>query len=167
MTPQEVERLTRMIGDGAAALVFYARQWVDASSADDAVQEALVALLGQRRQPDNPIAWMYRAVRNSAIDQVRSASRRRRREQTAAFERQELFESGAETRIDAATAKAWLEQLSPEHREVVMLRIWGDITFGEIAVIMDLGLSTVHDRYKAALRQLRSALEQPCKTKTN
>jgi RNA polymerase sigma factor (sigma-70 family) len=162
-----MERLTRAIGERAAALVLYARQWLDAASADDAVQEALVALLGQRRPPDNPMAWIYRAVRNAAIDQVRSASRRRRREQTVAFERQELFESGVETLIEGAVAEEWLEQLSPELREVVVLRIWGDITFGEIAVIMDLGISTVHDRFKAALGQLRSALEQPCKTKTN
>jgi RNA polymerase sigma factor (sigma-70 family) len=167
MSPHDIERLTRVIGERAAALVLYARQWLDAASADDAVQEALVALLGQRRPPHNPIAWIYRAVRNAAIDQVRSTSRRRRREQTVAFERQELFESRAETRIDAAVAEEWLEQLSPELREVVVLRIWGDITFGEIAVIMDLGISTVHDRYKTALGELRSALEQPCKTKTN
>jgi RNA polymerase sigma factor (sigma-70 family) len=167
MRPHDIERLTRVFGERAGALVLYARQWLDAASADDAVQEALVALLGQRRPPDNPMAWIYRAVRNAAIDQMRSTSRRRRREQTVAFERRELFESGAETRIDAAVAEEWLERLGPELREVVVLRIWGDVTFGEIALIMDLGVSTVHDRYKAALGQLRSALEQPCKAKKN
>jgi RNA polymerase sigma-70 factor (ECF subfamily) len=54
-----------------------------------------------------------------------------------------------------------------ELREVVVLRIWGDLTFAEIAEIMQLGVSTVHDRYQSALGQLRSALEQPCPTKTN
>lgn len=164
MTPKLGEQLTQIVAERAAALVLYARQWLDAAGADDAVQEALIALLSQRRPPDNPVAWMYRAVRNAAIDQVRSATRRRRREQTVALERRELFDSCPESLIDAAVAEAWLERLPSELREVVVLRIWGDVTFGDIAAITDLGVSTVHDRYKTALRQLRSALEQPCKT---
>jgi hypothetical protein len=32
---------------------------------------------------------------------------------------------------------------------------------------MHLGVSTVHDRYKAALGELRSVLEQPCPTNLN
>jgi hypothetical protein len=32
---------------------------------------------------------------------------------------------------------------------------------------MQIGVSTAHDRYKAALGELRIALEQPCTTKTN
>jgi RNA polymerase sigma-70 factor (ECF subfamily) len=60
-----------------------------------------------------------------------------------------------------------LRRLSAELREVVVLRIWGDLAFAEIAEIMHLGVSTVHDRYKAALGQLRRVLEQSCPTKTN
>jgi RNA polymerase sigma factor (sigma-70 family) len=167
MSHGDVERLTRIVTECAAALVLYARQWLDAAGADDAVQDALVALVSQRRPPDNPAAWMYRAVRNAAIDQVRSASRRRRREQTVALEHSELFESGADALIDAKAAEQWLDGLSPERREVIVLRIWGDLGFAEIAEIMQLGVSTVHDRYQAALRELRRALEKPCPTKTN
>jgi RNA polymerase sigma factor (sigma-70 family) len=167
MSHNDVERLARRVNECAAALVLYARQWLDAASADDAVQEALVALLDQRRPPDNPTAWIYRAVRNAAIDEVRSASRRRRREQSIALERREWFDPQPDALLDAQAAEQSLRQLSPEHREVIVLRIWGDLGFAEIAEITRLSVSTVHDRYKAALRELRSALEQPCPTKTN
>lgn len=167
MSHSDVERLTRMMIERAAALVLYARQWLDAASAEDAVQEALMALLGRRRPPDNPMAWMYRAVRNAAFDDLRSATRRRRREQIVALERREMFDSTTDARIDAATAEEWLNRLTIEHREVVVLRIWCDLGFAEIAEVVESGVSTVHDRYKAALGELRRALEKPCPTKVS
>jgi len=167
MNHSDVERLTRIVTDCAAALVLYARQWLDGASADDAVQEAMLALLAQRQPPRNPMAWTYRAVRNAAIDLARGTERRRRRERSVAQTRREWFDSQPDALLDAQIAEQSLRRLSPEHREVVVLRIWGDLGFAEIAEIMQLGVSTVHDRYKAALDELRSALEQPCPTKTN
>jgi RNA polymerase sigma-70 factor (ECF subfamily) len=167
MGPHDVDRLTRMIAERSAALVLYARQWLDAAAADDAVQDAFVALLGQRRSPDNPAAWMYRAVRNAAIDQLRSTKRRRQREQTVAERRRELFDADASTSIDARTVTEWLDRLELGPREIVVLRIWCDLGFAEIADVVQLGVSTVHDRYHAALRELRRDLEKPCPTKTN
>src|SRR5688572_32641492 len=91
MSTSDLDRLARMVAERASALALYARQWLDAASAEDVVQEALSALLSERRAPDDPIAWMYRAVRNAAIDQARSSSRRRRREQTVAATRRDWF----------------------------------------------------------------------------
>jgi RNA polymerase sigma-70 factor (ECF subfamily) len=174
MSHDEIERLTRNAMERANALVLYARQWLDEASADDVVPEALVRLLCLRAAPDNVAAWMYQAVRNAAFDFGRSASRRRRREQVVAMQRCEMFDENAAAPIDAATAEAWLERLSAEHREVVVLRIWGDLAFAEIAGIVGAAVSTVHDRYKAALRELRRcdprsddarrAVESSCKT---
>jgi RNA polymerase sigma factor (sigma-70 family) len=167
MSHSDAERLTRIVTECAAALALYARQWLDGSSADDAVQEALTALLGQREPPRNPTAWMYRAVRNAAIDAVRQAERRRRREESVARVRGSWFVPEPDSLIDARAAEESLRQLSPEQREVVVLRIWGDLTFAEIAEITQLSVSTVHDRYKTALGELRRVLEKPCPTKTN
>jgi RNA polymerase sigma-70 factor (ECF subfamily) len=162
MNDKDVEQLTRTVAQCADALVLYARQWLDGASADDAVQDALVALLSQRQPPRNPTAWLYRAVRNAAIDAARSTARRRRREQSVARTRGEWFESRPDDLLDAQAAEHSLRQLSPEQREVVVLRIWSGLGFAEIAEIMQLGVSTVHDRYRAALRELRCALEQSC-----
>jgi RNA polymerase sigma-70 factor (ECF subfamily) len=167
MNHVEVEQLTRAVTERAAALVLYARQWLDAASADDVVQEAAIALLGLRHPPVNATAWMYRAVRNAAIDVARTAERRRRREQAVGRVRGAWFVPDCDALIDARAAEESLRRLGPEYREVVVLRIWGDLGFAEIAEIMQLAVSTVHDRYKSALAQMRSALEQPCSTKTN
>ena len=66
------------------------------AEAEDVVQEALTSLLAQTPPPRDPVAWMYRAVRNAAIDQSRATSRRRRREQTVAESRREWFEPSAD-----------------------------------------------------------------------
>jgi len=161
----EVNRLAQLVVERSAGMALYARQWLDAASADDVVQEALAALLIQRRPPDDPVAWTYRAVRNAAIDHARSASRRRRREQVVAGTRREWFEQSADAAMDARTAEEALRRLPEELREVVILRIWGGLGFAAIAAVANASVSTVHKRYATALRQLRVALEKPCGNK--
>ncbi len=167
MGTSDLERLTGIVAERAAGLVLYARQWLDAAAAEDVVQEALVALLAQRRPPDNAIAWMYRAVRNAAIDAARSTARRRRREEVVARSRGAWLEAGSESLLDAQVAEQALRQLAPDYRQVVVLRIWGELGFAEIAEIMQLSVSTVHGRYVSALGQLRVVLEKPCQNKTD
>jgi RNA polymerase sigma factor (sigma-70 family) len=159
----DFSRLAQTILSRQPALMLYARQWADAGSAEDAVQEAFIALMAQRQMPNDPIAWMFRAVRNAAIDAARSASRRKRREQIVAASRGEWFESRSDSAIDAQTAEQTLRGLSAEHRQIVVLRIWGELNFTQIAEIVDLSVSAVYERYTTALQQMRTALEKPCR----
>src|SRR5687768_9066588 len=164
----DLDRLARLVVERAAGLTLYARQFVDdRASAEDVVQEALTSLLSQRPPPDDPLAWMYRAVRNAAIDASRSSSRRRRRERIVAESRREWFEPRPDALIDAETAQTALAELPPASREIVVLRIWSGLGFAQVADVMQMSLATVHDRYVAALRQMRGALEKSCSRKTN
>jgi RNA polymerase sigma-70 factor (ECF subfamily) len=162
----DLERLTKLVIERSPRLTLYARQWLDASSAEDVVQDALAALLSQRVAPDEPIAWMYRAVRNAAIDYAKLSARRRKREAAVAQSRHEWFRDRAENLIDAESTEQALKQLAAEDREIVVLRIWGELGFAQIAQILQLSVSTVHTRYTSALAQMRSVLEKPCQTKT-
>jgi RNA polymerase sigma-70 factor (ECF subfamily) len=69
------EILGRLIDEHAAALVLYARQWC--ATPEDVVQEAFLKLIAQKKPPDRLVSWLYRVVRNAAIDASRSAERRR------------------------------------------------------------------------------------------
>jgi len=165
MGKTDLDWLTRIVAERAAGLVLYARQWLDAATAEDVVQEALVALLAARHPPVNPTAWMYRAVRNAAIDAVRSRSRRQQREQAVAATRRDWFDPQAEALLDAEVAQIALQKLAASQREIVVLRIWGGLGFAEIAEVLQVAVSTVHDRYGKALGELRRELEKSCKTK--
>lgn len=166
----DLTRLSDLITARFAGLVLYARQFVDGDIADDVVQTALVALLSQRKAPAEPVAWMYRAVRNAAIDAARAKARRRRREQSVAADRSGWFEPSMGQAMDAASAEAALRRLPADFREVVVLRLWGDLRFADIADILNVSVSTAHSRYTTALEQVKhlmgSSLEQRCKTTT-
>ena len=69
------------------ALVSVVRRYGDFSSAEDAVQEALVAAAStwpSEGLPDDPLAWLVRVASRRIIEQYRRDDARRRREEIAA-----------------------------------------------------------------------------------
>ncbi len=157
------EWLARLLDDHGAALVLYARQWC--STPEDVVQEALLELVSRRHLPDNVLGWLYRVVRNGAISTSRGQSRRERREAMAA-QPEAWFESGGGGALDAEEAAAALAALPVELREVVVARIWGNLTYAEIADLVGASLSTAQRRYEQGIRELQARLEKPCTTNT-
>ncbi len=151
----------------ASVLVLYARRWLDPGLAEDVVQDVFIRLSAQRAAPDEVKAWLFRSVRNAAISQLRSRGRRTRHEERRASRRTDWFEARPDDLIDARTAQAALASLPPEESEVVVLRIWADMTLGEIADIVGQSVSTVFNRYQAALAGIRQRLELSCRTKND
>jgi RNA polymerase sigma-70 factor (ECF subfamily) len=162
----ELNQLAQDVVHRSGALLLYARQWLDPASAEDVVQEALVSLLSQKRAPSDAIAWMYRAVRHAAIDHARSRWRRDRRERIVAECKKPWLEAPVDALIDARAAEEALRRMPGEQREIVVLRIWSGLSFAQIAEVTRSSISTVHDRYAAALKQIRRELETPCPTRT-
>ena len=144
----------------AAALVLYARQWMSTGEAEDVVHDVFVRLIALERAPDDPRAWLFRAVRNEAISKSRSFWRRKRRESDVSRDRREWFEHSVEDLIDAHAAQDALTNLSQEQREVVVLRIWAEMGFQEIADLVGASVSTVFERYKTALTLMKSQLQR-------
>src|SRR5438552_13831220 len=101
------EQLGRLVDAHAAALVLYARQWCAAP--EDVVQEAFVKLLAQKHPPAQPVAWLYRVVRNGAVSAARSARRRQRHEAAVAERTPPWFTAAETSRLDAAAATAALQ----------------------------------------------------------
>jgi RNA polymerase sigma-70 factor (ECF subfamily) len=163
MGPIGPELLGRLFDERAAALVLYARQWSDRP--EDIVQDAFVALARQRRLPERVVPWLYRVVRNGAIAAARSDRRRRRREALAS-DREAWFAS-ADARIDAAAAAGLLAELDLETREAIVARLWGGLTFEEIARLQHCSLTTTHRRYQAGLARLQEKLECPSRELTS
>jgi RNA polymerase sigma-70 factor (ECF subfamily) len=158
------ELIGRLLDEHGPALALYAAQWTDA--ADDCVQEALVELARQPAVPDCVVAWLYRVVKNRALNAARGARRRRERESRVAHERFVLSQSaGAFDRGDALAVVEALDRLAMNEREVVVMRIWGGLTFEEIAAALEVSSSTAHRMYQQALSQMRDVLEAPCSPK--
>ena len=146
-------------------LLLFARQWLaSAADAEDAVQTAFVKFW--KRQPDaqpEHYSLLYAAVRSTALDALRSAGRRARREAHPEVpvlrEDASVFDQSVERREDAALLEAALLKLPIEQREVLVLRIWGGLTFSEIAETLDASINTVAARHRYALDALRKQLK--------
>lgn len=146
MTPAE---LTEWIDAHAATLTLLARQHCDDPEA--VVQVAFSQLVPKSASIRDPVAWLYRVVRNGAIDAGRSERRRKQRERSRA-KLEVWFDGDA---ADAAEAVAALETLPAEQREAIVLRIWSGLTLEQIAAACDCSVSSVHRRYEAGIQTLR------------
>src|SRR5579871_5582138 len=156
-------RMLHRCGDG---LFLYARQLCrnDAEAAD-VVQEAFLRVWRKHAnngvtEPDLP-ALCYAAVRYTVLDRQRQAARRWKREAVAGealYESAPLFESSLEKAEEQAELVKAVETLPVEQREVLTLKIWGELTFQQIATVTDESPNTVASRYRLALTALRQRL---------
>jgi RNA polymerase sigma-70 factor (ECF subfamily) len=139
-------------------LVLLARQYVDChADAEDVFQEAFVRFWQQRAAAREPVAYLFRAVRNAARNRRRAEGRRRRHEQHAAAER--MFAAVAvEVPYDADDVALALAALPEEQREVVVMKIWGELTFEAIGQALEIPQGTAQSRYRYALQSLRKTL---------
>jgi len=140
----------------------------DVDGALDVVDEAFLSVwreAGRYSGVGSADGWIRRLVRNKAIDWLR-----RRREQplgagdalgpaTWLVDDAESPETTAQKSSAARRLREALEQLSPDHREVVWLCYFEERSLAEIAIIADCPENTVKTRLFHARRQLRLELE--------
>jgi RNA polymerase sigma-70 factor (ECF subfamily) len=155
------DQLAELVNRHAAALALYARQWC--CSPDDVVQTAFLKLARQSTPPDNVLPWLYRVVRNGAIDAARAARRRQKYEARAAERNPDWFLPPDDpTGLDARAAADALAELPLEIREVMVAHLWGGLTFEQIAQAVGSSAATCYRRYAAGLEVLRHQLGAVC-----
>ena len=157
MPELDSQLLAELVDRHGAALKLYARQWC--LNPDDVVQQALIDLAGSGMAPENPVAWLFAAVRRRAISRARGDRRRQRHESVAA---QRWFERRRDQHEAADAAAEALAELPLEDREIVIAHVWGRLTFQEIAEIVgDFGKhrsATV----RSGDKPMRERMNTPC-----
>lgn len=148
----------------APQLLLYARQLVPSKAdAEDVVQMAFVRWWRRFPQGDAAhIPLLYAAVRTIALDQRRSDTRRTNREAKSDIavphENAPSFDpQPGQHEITSIVDKA-LRELPQQQREVVTLKLWGGLTFNEIANTIGDSINTVAGRYRYALQALHKKL---------
>ena len=146
-------------------LLLCARQWTRSlADAEDVVQDAFVRFWRRQRQlGGEPFPLLVTSVRRAAIDLCRRETRRVVREDGAQENREiasPLFEIQADAESDERrkAIEAGIAALPAEQREVLVLKIWGELTFEQIAKQLGLSPNTAASRYRYALAALRQHL---------
>lgn len=148
-------------------LLLCARQWTSSiADAEDVVQEAFVRFWRhQRHLPGEPMALLVTSVRRAACDRARRDGRRNHREEAVV----------ADAALPGAAESSWFRpalehderrealeeaiRLLPEpQREVLVLKIWGELTFQQIGAELSVSANTAASRYRYALEALREQL---------
>jgi RNA polymerase sigma-70 factor (ECF subfamily) len=142
------------------ALLLFARRWTNCrADAEDIVQEAFVRFWRRQHSIENR-ALLYATVRSTALDRLRSDQRRARREAVVAADGMEPFEAPFIAADEGQQLlAAAVERLPNEQREVVILKIWNELTFAEIATILEISQNTAASRYRYALGALKKTLQ--------
>ena len=140
-------------------LLLFARNWVRSrADAEDVVQDAFVRFWRRNHNIDNR-ALLYATVRSIALDLLRRDSRRARREFDAVSETEQSiqpkFDAADETQQALAAA---VDRLPNEQREVLVMKIWNELTFAEIASVLGISQNTAASRYRYALGALKKDL---------
>ena len=142
------------------ALLLFARRWTNCrADAEDIVQEAFVRFWRRQHSIENR-ALLYATVRSTALDRLRSDQRRARREAMAADDSEETFDPPFLAMDEGQQLlAAAVERLPNEQREVLVLKIWNDLTFAEIGNVLEISQNTAASRYRYALGALRKTLQ--------
>ena len=140
----------------AAELILYGRALgLSHGEAEDVLQETFVALLQRDAPPDNPTHYCVRSFRNRALNYRRSLWRRLTRE----LESSRWFEgTSSETPAERAAMRC-LAELPSAQREVIVLKVWHEFTFEEIAALLEVSPNTAAGRYRYGLEKLRACLK--------
>jgi RNA polymerase sigma-70 factor (ECF subfamily) len=154
---------TELVDHYSPRLRYYLRKILgQPESADDVLQEVwLDAFRGLPKLADTMAfpAWIYRIARNHCA----LAWRKRNRTAWLAAEIEAFVDADEEPDFnaeDAAQVHAALDELAPEHREVLVLRFLEDMSYENIAQAIGCQIGTIRSRLHYAKRALRRALER-------
>ncbi|MCU0718645.1 MAG: sigma-70 family RNA polymerase sigma factor [Pirellula sp.] len=154
--------LQELFAELSNALVLYARGWC--KNPEDAVQEAFIDLANCHPEPTSPKAWLYTTTRRKAQNLARTESRRRNHleqmiQQSTADRAGEYWsEPNTVSGVAASDVLEGLESLKPDQREMIIAKVWGELTFEELAELMNCSPASAHRRYITALTDLKHSV---------
>jgi RNA polymerase sigma-70 factor (ECF subfamily) len=142
----------------APALLLFARQQTSCEAdAQDLVQEAVVeSWRRQSRGAPPPLGWVYATLRHRAIDLARREDRRAQRETLSHLDGPPCwFDAGADERERNLLIQKAMSHLPEIYRDVVTLKVWGELTFRQIGEALAIPPNTAASRYRYGLLELR------------
>lgn len=137
----------------------------DTGLAEDAVHEIFLKLPGKITQLEDPSkleAWLCRMTANTARDIIRCRSRSTLfGEARGIYSDNQLFspETAFLTMEERRDVKRQVESLRPEHRQVIYLKYYREMSYEEISSALGVPVGTVKSRLFHARQEIKKLLE--------
>jgi RNA polymerase sigma-70 factor, ECF subfamily len=149
----EIESLYRE--HGAALLLFAASITGERGRAQDAVHQVFLKLIedGNLRQVSDKKAYLFTCVRNAVLNEIRVQQRNTALDPDSAWFDPSNRDYAAELNLRRA-----LCALPEDQRQVIVLHVWGELTFSQVADVLYISANTAASRYRYALARLRESM---------
>jgi RNA polymerase sigma-70 factor (ECF subfamily) len=146
--------LRRLYEQHSRGLLAYACSFVPSfESAEDVLHHVFARLLrGDIEISGSPVPYLYRAVRNASLNDIRNRGRE------VDLDDGWLQSPGGmeQTGIELQSA---LRELPEEQREIILLHIWGQMSFDEAGSALGISANTAASRYRYGLSKLREQFQ--------
>jgi RNA polymerase sigma-70 factor (ECF subfamily) len=141
----------------------------DPTLADDMVQESVARAIDradQFRPGTNFRAWLFTILRSVFLNHQRAASRRHAVDIDGVAAPEVATRANQETRAELTRLEDALDELTPDHRDILLLIVVEGFTYEEAAEILDIALGTVRSRLARARGELNNRLRDPLEEDT-
>jgi len=130
-------------------------------AAADVLQEAFLRLHQSRerlRDVDDLNAFVFTVIRNEAN---RALTRNRKHAATGEIG-EALIETDSHSQGDnVELIRHAMTTLSSKEREIVQMKVYAQMTFTQIAAVLELPMGTCTSRYRRSLEKMRTLLQEP------
>lgn len=142
----------RLYDEHGPALLAYACALLrDPSAAEDVLHQVFLNVIrGRAAVAQDVKPYLFRAVRNTALNHIRGQAR-----EVELADGGVWLESPDGSTETALALQSALKTLPDEQREVMVLKIWGELTFEEAASVIGISPNTAASRYRYGLAKLK------------
>ena len=163
---EQAQAWKEWLATNGSRLLLFARGWAPSrADAEDLVQEAVLRLWNYQAErgggpPDLP--FCFSTLRFCGLNHYRSESRRQKREESIIYLndfRDVWLDPSLENDEEGELLQDALKRIPDKLREVVVMKVWGGLTFAQIAESLAISPNTAASRYRYALERLAGELE--------
>lgn len=126
------------------------------ADAEDALQDLYIAMTAKQREIslDNPKPYIYRALSNICTEKLRNTRYFESLESNIPLKEAENFDE------EFKIINSLLAMIPEEQSEVIRLHLHSEMTFNEVAEVMELPVATVKSRFRYGIAHLREELKR-------
>lgn len=105
-------------------------------------------------------SWLYQIARNSIIDHYRSVKPALNIEDAWDLDGGSDVERDVGTKIQLENIKTYLQMLSSEQRDIVIMRVWEEMSYAEIAEVVGKSEANCKMIFSRTLKKLREIMPE-------